>query len=375
MRPLSVLLILVLFGCGSARKQLERATVYEREGMFQKAYDSYSTLYQKKPRNVEAHVGMKRCAQGILDQMQSEASGLYLANDLAAGDRKRQDALYYKQRMQREGFDLVWDPMVDTRRRELQTNEAVRLFELAEEAMRNDRFAEAEELVGRSLKLEPTNKEAEYLLKLAQLEPVYRQGKRAMELDLWRDAYRCFKRVTDRDAGYKDAWSLQAQARDKALVVLAYVPLFERGMYTNDLGLTLQGQVEGQLAAQVKQAILDLKDPVIMLVDRDNTEELLAEQQRQMTGVYDDRYVVEAGKLIGARYVLTVRILRYDEILRRDIEVQMQLLDAENGRIHLSEIVKVNKQEIGKGNTRSQLLDRAAKRMARLVADFDPYKR
>jgi hypothetical protein len=70
-----------------------------------------------------------------------------------------------------------------------------------------------------------------------------------------------------------------------------------------------------------------------------------------------------------------VRILRYDEILRRDIEVQMQLLDAENGRIHLSEIVKVNKQEIGKGNTRSQLLDRAAKRMARLVADFDPYKR
>jgi len=181
--------------------------------------------------------------------------------------------------------------------------------------------------------------------------------------------------VTDRDAGYKDAWTLQEQTKSEAQVILAYVPLFERSLYNGAIGLVGQGQLESQLSASTKQAILDLRDPLYVLVDRDNTAQLLAEQERQMSGVYDDRYVVEAGKLIGARYVLTARILRYDEVLKREIEVQMQLLDAENGRIHVSEIVRVNRQELARGNTRSQLLDRTAKRMAQRVAQFDPYKR
>jgi hypothetical protein len=135
------------------------------------------------------------------------------------------------------------------------------------------------------------------------------------------------------------------------------------------------GQLEAQFAANVKQEVLDLNDPLIVLVDRDNTEEILAEQQRQMSGVYDDRSVAAAGKLLGARYVLTGKILRFDDVLRKEIEVQMQLLDAESGRILLAEIVRVNKQEIGRGAPRAQLLERAAKRMALQLAEFDPGKR
>jgi hypothetical protein len=132
------------------------------------------------------------------------------------------------------------------------------------------------------------------------------------------------------------------------------------------------GQVENQLSANVKQEILDLKNPLIILVDRDHTDELLAEQQRNMSGVYDDRYVAEAGKLIGAQYVLTGRILRFDDVLSKQIEVQMQLLDAESGRILMADVVRVNKQEIARGAPRAQLLERAAERMALRLAEFDP---
>jgi hypothetical protein len=376
MRLLLLLSFLALpFLASAQRKKMEQAATYEQAGMLQEAYDRYAHLYQKKARNVQAHVGMKRTAQGLFDRIQQDASGHYLLNDLAAGERKRLEAVNFKRSMDAKGLDLQWDPLFASRRQEAQRHEAERLFRQAEEAFRADRFAEAEELTSASLKLDADRKEAEYLLKLAQLEPLYRQGKRAMELELWREAFRSFKRITDRDAVYKDAWTLQEEAKEKAQVIIAYVPLFNNGVYANNIALSGPGQLESQLAAAVKQYILNLNEPLILLVERDNTEELLAEQQRQMTGVYDDRYVVEAGKLIGARYVLTAKILRYDEILRRDIEVQVQLLDAESGRIHVSEVVKVNKFELGRGNTRNQLMERAAKRTALRLAEFDPHKR
>lgn len=354
---------------------MEKAALYEREGMLQEAFTQYEQIFLRDPKNTLAHVGMRRTAQQHFDRLQMEASSLYLAGNLADGEKKRQEAVAYKLGMDRKRLELHWDPIVEQRRQEARTTEAIKLYTEAEAAFRADRFEEAQDLVGRSLSLDPANKDAEYLRKLAQLEPLYRQGQRAMELGLWRDAFRSFKAVTDRDAGYKDAWPLMGRAKEEAAVVIAYVPLFNNSLYATNMALTSPGTIEAHLAATIKQSILDLKDPLLMLVDRDNTDQLLAEQQRQMSGVYDDRYVVEAGKLIGARYVLTGRVLRYDEILRREIELQMQLLDAESGRIHVSEIVRVNKQELARGNTRTQLLERASKRMAQRVAQFDPHKR
>ena len=376
MRPLLLFaLLLLLAACGSPRKQLEQAGLYEREGMLAEAHQRYEQLRSRKRHVDPAHVGMKRTGQGMLERLMPDAGALYMVNDLAAGDRKRQEAVELKRTMDRKGLDLQWDVLLDQRRLEAQVHEARLLYQRADAAFRADRFTEAEDLAGRALRLDPAHKEAEYLLKLSQLEPRYRQGVRARELALWRDAFLQFKWVTDRDAGYRDAWQLQAEAREQALVTLAYVPIFDRGIYNGGFSLTNQGTIETHLAASFKQAVLDLKDPLVMLVDRDNTSQLLAEQQRQMTGVFDDRYVVEAGKLIGARYVITAKVLRYDEVLRREVEVQMQLLDAQSGRIHVSEIIGVNNKEIGRGNTRSQLLERAAKRMAARVAAFDPHKR
>ena len=377
MRSVVVLFILLLFACAcnTTRKSMEAAALYEREGMFQEAYDQYAAIFARKPKTVEARVGMKRTAQALFDRLQDKASAFYMANDLNNGDRARQEGLYFQSAMQREGLELQWSPLFEQRRAQATHTEADRLFQAADAAFRIDRFSEAEELANQSLRLEPDRKETSYLLQLAQLEPHYRQGKRAMETSLWRSAFAELKRVTDVDMGYKDAWALQDDCRQKASYALAYVPLFNSTLYVNELGASFAGQVEAQLAANVKQALLELNDPLIILVDRDNTDQLLAEQQRQMSGVYDDRYVAEAGKLLGARYVLTGKILRFDDLLRKEIEVQMQLIETETGRIHLSEIVRVNKQEIIRGAPRAQLLERSSKRIASKIADFDPFKR
>jgi tetratricopeptide (TPR) repeat protein len=254
--------------------------------------------------------------------------------------------------------------------------EAAHLFDQGQNAFRADRFEEAEDLSTRCLALDPTHKEAGYLQKLARLEPKYREGQRAIDLGLWRDAYKRFKWVTDRDATYKGSWDLQTRCQEEASYTLAYVPLYNRAMHTGELGEVFgHSPVEAQLAANIKQAILDLHNPFLVLVDRDNTEELLAEQRRQMSGVYDDRYSAEAGRLLGARYVLTGKLLRFDDVLFKQCEVQMQLIDTGTGRIHASEVIKVNKFEITKGAPRSQLLEKASLRIAERVAEFDPQRK
>ncbi|MBK9515439.1 MAG: hypothetical protein IPO05_17930 [Flavobacteriales bacterium] len=68
-----------------------------------------------------------------------------------------------------------------------------------------------------------------------------------MGLKLWRDAHRLFTQVT-KDATYKDAWSLQEQCREQAVVPLTYVPLFNGQLYTNELsGVSRQAPLESNL--------------------------------------------------------------------------------------------------------------------------------
>ncbi len=373
----ALILISFLFAaCGVERRHLERAALYEREGMYEEAYAIYAERYERNDRNVEAHVGMKRTAQQISQRSQHEVSGQYMARAFEDGERLRLQVEAYHASIARKGIQLEWSPEVERHRREAMLHEADEALRSAQESLRAERFEEAEELAQRCLKFDPERTEAAYVAKLALLEPWYRQGKRAMELGLWRDAYRTFDRVTNRDAGYKDAWTLQEECREKAQLVVAYVPIYNSSIYANELGLMLGGtSVEAQLAANIKEAILKLNDPLIVLVDRDNTERLLAEQRRQLSGVYDDRYGAEAGKMLGAKYVLTGKVLRFDDVLSKQIEVQVQLIDTESGRIHLSELIRVNKQEIARGAPRAQLLERASKRVALRVVEYDPHKR
>ncbi|MBK6884375.1 MAG: hypothetical protein IPH05_15825 [Flavobacteriales bacterium] len=367
---IALLSLLLLSACGSTRKQLARADQYEQGGMMQEAFSAYEELFDRRPKAVSAHLGMKRTAQSLLDRKIIAASERYMANDLGVGDRNRTEAMQWKRTMDGKGLALQWDDHVDDQRRTAQRNKARTLLDEANTFYREERFAEAQDMAEAAVKLDHELKEADYLALLAQLEPRYRQGRKAEELGLWRAAFTQYVWITDRDVDYKDAWDRMAVAKGKAMYTLAYVPLFNELLYTVQLGMP--GQVEEQLSANLKAAILDLKDPLILLVDRDNTHEILAEQQRNMQGTYDDRYAAEAGDLLGARYVLTGRILRFDDILIKQIEVQIQMLDVQTGRIMMADMVRVNRQEIGKGTPRAQLLERAASRIAQRISEFDP---
>jgi hypothetical protein len=375
--PILLSALLVLAACGGVRKQLENADVLEKGGLLEQAYGAYAEVHRHRPSEGRALVGMQRTAQARYDRLAADASGAFLALD-----RERGEQLYLQaQRILAEGaserLELRPDPILDQRRRESLITWSASTYEEAMAAFKDDRFEECIRLCDRVLREDKAHKDAAHLRRMAELEPLYREARYAAQLGLWRSAYRTMLKVTDKDPGYKDAWTELERMRREATWTLAYMPVYNKQMYAGSgiVSGAVPGQVEMQLSAAVKQAVLDLRDPLIILVDRENTEQLLAEQQRSLEGLYDDAHVAEAGKLLGARYVLNVRILRFDDIFSKQAEVQAVLLDSESGAIMLSEVVRVNKEEIAKGAPRVQLIDRAAKRIAAQIGAFDPFKR
>ncbi len=377
MRTAPLLLsLLVLAACGGTRKQLSNAAVYEEGGMLEQAYRTFSGVHARKPDEAKAVVGMKRTAQALYDRLAQEASAAYMAGDRSTGEELHRQASLLLAEGQREHLELRADPLLEQRRQEAAASWCRQAYENALVAFKADRFEECQRLCTAVLAQDKDCSDAENLMRLAELEPMYREARYAAQLGLWRTAYRTMKRVTDRDPGYKDAWSELERMRAKAAWTLAYVPIYNSQIYGSGVvSGSMPGQIEAQLSAAVKQAVLDLDDPLIILVDRENTEQLLAEQQRSMEGMYDDAHAAEAGKLLGARYTLTVRVLRFDDIFSKQAEVQAALLDNETGAIRLTEVVRVNKEELARGTPRAQLVDKSARRIAAHVADFDPFKR
>jgi len=367
---LPFLAALLLHGCGSSRKQMASAEAYEQHGMLTEAFDMYAGLYHRRPKEALAHIGMKRVAQQQLNQLAQQSIEAYRLENLKEGDRLRNLANTHKKAMEARGLALMIDPQLEEWRVSAMRKQSERIARDAKAAMGQDRFKEAESLCAEAIRLWPDNREAEHLLRLARAEPLYREGARAMELGLWREGHRKFDAVARIDPAHKDALARRDRCREKAAYSLAYMRVNDYIASDFLSGATGQ-EISGQFAARVKEAVLELDDPLIMLVDQEHAQRLIKHQQEQMKGPYDEQHIAAAGKLMGARYVLAGRIMRFDDVLAKQMEVQMQLIDAETGQVHLSEVVRVNKQEIGRGAPRAQLMERAAKRMAHRLREFN----
>jgi len=65
------------------------------------------------------------------------------------------------------------------------------------------------------------------------------------------------------------------------------------------------------MGALMLQSLLESKDPFLVLLDRDYTSKLLEEQKLGMSGLYDEKTLIQAGKLVGAKYILMGEIIEY----------------------------------------------------------------
>ncbi|MFZ6051118.1 CsgG/HfaB family protein [Halocola ammonii] len=303
MRLLPVyILALVLTACNASKQLVGDAREYEKAGMEEQAFQKYREAYVADPGNVNAHVGLKQSAEKILLDRLGKARAAATSGDFEQAQEYWERAVYLIEIAERYKVNLTIPLAYQNFESEVKSNWITRLEEEAYQLLLDENYELAEKKIAELKKLDPTNKQAEYLGLLSEIYPKYRQGVKAYELGLFRDAYEFFDEVVNLDADFKDALVMRNDCLEKEQFTLAYIPVHHEGVQT---------AFELSLAASLKQAILDLDDPFLVLLNRDNMQQLLEEQQKSMNATFSEDQAIEAGNLIGAQYIITGEIVNF----------------------------------------------------------------
>jgi len=137
------------------------------------------------------------------------------------------------------------------------------------------------------------------------MEPLYREGKIFLEEEHYRAAYDRFEKVQGRGRFYKDVVELKARTLEDGAFAIAVLP-FEN---------TVKTKVAPKVVAHTTNALANLDDPFLKIVDRENIDRILEEQRLGLSGVVDESTAVEVGELMGAQAVLMGTIIDYREEL------------------------------------------------------------
>lgn len=358
-------LVLVLASCSGYRSAMKEALKLEEAGLRREAMERYTAIFGAHQK-ADARIGMKRNGQAILDGKFQSARGECMRGQFTEALRSYELAFAYH--LEHQSLELKLPANAQMDQAACRQDYIDDLYTKAEEAVLQERFEEAKGLIGRLYQLDRSNKRAQYLEILCEIIPNYNLGKKAEELGLWRDAYRFYNEVTQLDAGYKDALMRRDAALEKARVTLAVV------QFQADASLAF---LQKELVAVTKNELLQLRDPFIQLVERDDLSALVEEQTKGMLGLVDAATAVKAGELTGAQFLLSLELMqvnvqplrstrqekkgylgsneaarkvKYTEVVSsRSVEAtcRYKVIDTESGRVHLSGSIPYAKRETG----------------------------
>jgi Curli production assembly/transport component CsgG len=355
--PLFVVLFLGIVSCNGPKKMLKEAKVYEDGGLREQAYQAYSSIYDQHAKP-EALVGMKRIAQSIMIEKFQKAQMECMRGNHEQALTYYDEAFAYAN--SKSHLQLEIPLSAEEQKAQCKSDYFNSLYDTAEKAVLDENYDEAQRLIQKLRYLDRNNKKVEYLDLMSQIYPKYNSGVKAMELELWRDAYDYFNEVCKLDADFKDVLKLREQCLNRAKYTIAYVPILKS---------EIDDAIESSVSAFVKQKVLALQSPFIELVERESLEEMLQEQMNSMNAAFDQNDLIEAGKLAGARYIITGELVMYEHktspqrgyekkaYLGNDVDdkkvryteyrlgrgidasFRYKILDAETGKIYASEVI------------------------------------
>jgi hypothetical protein len=292
--------VIAAFGCNTQKNAMMDAQKYADSGLYQEAFNKYLSIYQES-KSTDAHIALASVAQTISNKNFSEAQ-------LLAGRGNFESAIDALDKAEAFVFEHQWLGLTmpfyaESLRSDCRSNIAAQYYSKAEEAARNDRYADAKMYLEKVFRNQPNHEEAKYLQRVLSFLPTYKKGLKAMELGLYREAYLYFDVVADKDADFGDVLTLLKECKDKASFTLSYLTLPSQ---------MAPAALEQAISTSVKQEILACKNPFIKLVSRDQLDVIISEQQNAMSASFDQNKIVEAGKLLGADFIIVGEVISFN---------------------------------------------------------------
>ena len=273
---------------------------YEEARMYSKALDIYSELLVRKETK-EALIGKKRVVEAIIrENYDGPIRMLCMQEKLWDADQLYSELIVFVE--ENRALD-VKEPF-GLKEFILQSKQSYceGLYEKAEGDVLSFNYDGAKEKLRVIRNLLYNFPNLHYLESLCELYPNYYLAAKSMEDGRLRDAFKALKKIEVLDPSFKDSKQMLENCLKLGRITLAYVSV-DRVNVSND--------VEMEMGAFVVQSLLDNKDPFLVILDRDYTTRLLEEQKLGMSGLYDEKSLIQAGKLIGAKYILLGEIIEY----------------------------------------------------------------
>ena len=304
---------LLLPGCKGARYYSKRADDLEEAGMYEEAADYYFEALIKNPDHVPAKIGIKETGERVLNAYLERFFKAY-----AAGEDRKAVYAYREARAFHEKIShFVNVDFPSYRERDYQEVEARYLdarYQRAQALLDSNAYEAGRSVLDEILSIKSDYRDAASLRAFAEAEPAYRVALSAYRDGRYREAYRGFSRVRTMAPDYKDVRRLMDLSLDKAALTIALLP-FESPERVKSM--------RSLMHAQILDAFAQLDEPLLRIIDRKNTEELLREQKLALSGMVDEATAAQAGQLVGARAVFTGKIISY-EVEKKRPEVQTQ---------------------------------------------------
>ncbi len=293
-------LALVLVGCSTYKSQLHDAKEYEEARMYSKALSLYSELLVRKETK-EALLGKKRVVEAmIMENYDGPIRMLCMQEKINDAERLYSELSVFVEKNRqldvKEPFGL--------KEFILQSKQAYceSLYKQAESDVLSFKYDNAKEKLRLIRSFFNDFPHLLYLESLCELFPNYYLATKSIEEGRLRDAYKALKKIEALDPSFKDSKQLLDSCLKLGRITVAYVSIDRSNV--ND-------EVEKEMGALMLQSLLENKDPFLVLLDRDYTSKLLEEQKLGMSGLYDEKTLIQAGKLVGAKYILMGEIIEY----------------------------------------------------------------
>ena len=297
---LVVFTTVLLVSCSTYKSQLQDAKEYEEARMYSKALSLYSELLVRKETK-EALIGKKRVVEALIrENYDGPIRMLCMQDKLCEAEQLYSELSTFVEKNKsldvKEPYGLK-DFIVQSKR-----NYCESLYKQAESDVLAFKYDEARVKLNIIRSIFDDFPNLNYLESLCVLYPNYYLATKSMEEGRLRDAYKALKRIESVDPSFKDSKQMLESCLKQGRITVAYVAVDRENV--ND-------DVEKEMGAHVMQSLLDNKDPFLTLLDRDYTSRLLEEQKLGMSGLYDEKTLIQAGKLVGAQYILLGEIIEY----------------------------------------------------------------
>jgi hypothetical protein len=324
--PLSILL--VHSGCAT-KKYAKLAVKSEKSGLYEDAAEYYLKSVIANSNNIESKLGAKKNGQISLDKKLADFTKAYISGNSKNAVYYYLNAKEFQERFQHYDIELDLPPSYEEQFNESKQTHIEEKYRLGAKLFQEEKFRECEIIFNEILKLEPGYKDVSELQLKSHYEPKYRRASTYFDNKQFRKAYYTFDSIVSEIKTYKES----AQYKEDALAAAIF------SVWMKDFTCSSEPTLASTVRSSIINHINNSGNIFLKIIDKSNSQEYINEQELSLSGSVDKNTGTQAGKLLGAKAILTAQIV--------DLKVKNGNLNGYTEKGYLKKVKYVTNSQTG----------------------------